>query len=310
MGLLWRGKHTFKGNVHFGGGVTGAIPNLGGGRAFYVNAESDYGPSASDGHAGTDPNMPLATITTALGKCEARRNDYIFVLGSYQTDTFPITPAARNVHIIGLGGGGMFQSRALLDGQDESAFQLDTAGGGLELAGLRLGSSGAGDPVINLNTDFWALHMHDCTIGLYMAGTDGIYGSAGVNAACFTIEDNLFGTALTGDCIELGVGHQLYILRNLFMEYGGVGCKIGTMAGGAIISNRFSMTADFDAGDAITLGSGSTAIFVDDNRAAEDGAAAGTNPYSDATTASAATLKNAWAVNWNGDAVTYPAATG
>lgn len=285
---------------------------FGAGNIYYVNAESSYGPGADDAYAGTNPDYPLATITQALSLCEDRHNDYIFVMGSYQTDTFPLAPAKRNVHLIGLGDAtrSPFRCRCLLDGDAEPAFQFDTAGSGLELAGFRLGSSDAGDPCINVNTDFWFPYIHDCTFGVYMPATDGIYAGSGQHLAGWAVEDCIFGTALTGDGIDATSGHQVYIRNNVFMEYGGIGIILDNIQGGMIISNRFSMTADFDAGDAITLGSGTAAIFVDDNRAAEDGAAAGSNPYSDATASSAANLKNAWAVNWNGDAVTYPGATG
>ena len=312
MGLLWRGKHTFKGNVHFGGGVTGSISNLGGGRAFYVNAESSYGPSASDGHAGTDPNMPLATITQALSMCEDRRNDYIFVLGSYQTDTFPLAPAKRNIHLIGLGGaiGNKFRSRCLLDGDDEAALKFDTAGSGLELAGFRLGSSDAGDPCITVNTDFWFPHIHDCTFGVYMPATDGIYAGSGQHLAGWQIEDCIFGTALTGDGIDATDGHQVYIVNNIFMEYGGVGIILDNIQGGMIIGNHFCMNDGFDAGDAITLGAGTDDIYVDGNHAAEDGNEPGNNPYSDATAAAVANLANAWGINYNGVTALEPGATG
>ena len=300
--MLWRGKHIFKGNVHFGAGVSGAIPHIGGGRVYYVNAESSYGPSASDGNSGLDPNHPLATITQALSLCEARRNDYIFVMGSYQTDTFPLQPAARNVHLIGLGDaiGSKFRCRCLLDGDDEAALKFDTAGSGLELAGFRLGSSDAGDPCINVNTDFWFPYIHDCTFGVYMPATDGISATSGKHLAGWTIEDCIFGTALTSDGINAVSGHQVYIINCMFMEYGAIGISLTNIQGGMILDNRFLMTAGYDEGDAIYLGAGSADILVDGNHAAEDGDEPGSNPYHDHSGASVGALANGWGLNYNG----------
>jgi hypothetical protein len=297
-------KVDFTGATQIG---VGSSHIFGAGNVLYVNGESSYGPTANDGHDGKNPNYPLATITQALTLCEDRHNDYIFVMGSYQTDTFPLSPAARNVHIIGLGGGGFARSRALLDGDDAAAFQLETASGGLELAGLRMGSSDAAYAAIVINTTCMGCHVHDCTFGVYIPATDGIYAhGAGAHMQFWTIENCLFGTSLTGDGIDVQNMNRIYILNNYFLEYGGVGIIIDNGTGDMIVGNRFSKTADFTAGDAITLGGSTAGIYVDDNRAAEDGAAPGNVPFIDKTTADQTTLTNAWGVNWSGDAVTYP----
>ena len=275
---------------------------FGAANVFYVNGESSYGPTASDDYAGTNPDYPLATITQALSLCTSRANDYIFVMGMYQTDTFPLEPAARNVHLIGLGDAcrSPWRCRCLLDGDDEAAFKFDTAGSGLELAGFRLGSSDAGDPCITVNTDFWFPYIHDCTFGVYMPATDGIYAGSGQHLPGWAIENCIFGTALTGDCIDATDGHQVYIKDCIFMEYSGIGIVLDNIQGGMILDNRFLMTAGFDEGDAIYLGAGTADILVDGNRAAEDGDEPGSNPYHDHSGASVGALANGWGLNYNG----------
>jgi len=304
MGILWRGRQIFKGSVHFGGGVTGANSYLGSGKVFYVNGES-YGPTGSDDNQGTDPNYPLATITQAVSLCRQRTNDYVFIQGFYQTDTFPITLNKRNIHLIGIAPGGGFQGRALVDGVGEPAFATGSTGGGVEMAGLRMGASTGGDPCINVVTDTYFMYIHDCSFGKYIVATDGIYGAtAHMNG--WTIEDCWFGAYLTDCGIECTNVVENTVRRNIFSEIHGKGISYGSGAVGEIMDNYFyTPIAEAEAsGWAITLGGVScTQGMIMGNKASQHGGSSadgGNNPYKDLSTGTLITCTNAWSGNWDG----------
>ena len=309
MGITWRGKQNFLGGAHFGGPVTGTIsPGMGSGKVFYVNGES-YGPSASDTAQGTDPNYPLATITQAVSLCSQRTNDYIFIQGFYQTDTFPITLNKRNIHLIGVAPGGGFQGRVQVDGQDEPAFATGTTGGGVEMCGLRMGASTGGDPAINVVTDTYFMYIHDCSFGKYIVATDGIYGAtAHMNG--WTIEDCWFGAYLTDSGIQCTNVVENTVRNCIFSEIHGYGIYYGSGAVGEIIGNYFyTPIAEAESdGWAITLaGVSCTQGIIMDNKASQSGNDQGNNPYMDKSTGVVTSCKNGWCNNFAGETNTDPA---
>jgi hypothetical protein len=294
--------------------VTGATligfnPMLGSGKVFYVNGES-YGPTGNDNNEGTNPQYPLATITQAVANCRQRTNDWIFIQGFYQTDTFPITLNKRNIHLIGISPGGGFQGRALIDGDDAAAFNTGSTGGGVEMAGLRMGSSDAAYPAINIASDTYFMWIHDCSFGKYIAATDGIYGASGCHMNGWTIEDCWFGAYLTDCGIEVTNVVEPTVRNCIFSEIHGTCIKYGAGAVGEIIRNYFyTPIAEAEAdGWAITLNSTScTQGMIMDNFASQAGDDQGNNPYKDLSTGSLTTCTNGWCHNWAGETNTKPA---
>lgn len=282
---------------------------LGSGKVFYVNGES-YGPTGNDNNEGTNPQYPLATITQAVANCRQRTNDWIFIQGFYQTDTFPITLNKRNIHLIGIAPGGTFRGRALIDGDAAAAFETSESGGGVEMAGLRLGSSDAAYPCINIGANTYFMHIHDCTFGIYMPATDGIYGASGqYHMNGWTIEDCHFGTGLTGCGIECVNNVRSDIKNCTFMGYGDVGIKLDAGAIGEISGNKFFKVNAGAEGCAITLGASTSNGLITWNSAAEDDVACTAVPYLDNTGATGATA-NAWGINYSGKDAVAPTAGG
>jgi len=213
--------------------------NPGGGKTFYVSNLTTA--SNSDDNEGTDPQYPLATIDAALALCTQRQHDYIFVQDSFDQDTWPVVLDIRHVHLIGLGVGGYKGTRALADGAGEACFQTSTSGGGFELAGFDMGSTGAADPCILVSGIVWSGHVHHCTFASTILAQDGIYGADGSNyPAYWTIEDNIFDTQLGRDGIRVYSGNRCRILNNEFCGYAGVGINIfaGSTNSGTIAGRR------------------------------------------------------------------------
>jgi len=73
------------------------------GALFFVDSGSNR---ASDGNAGRDPNVPMATIDAAVARCTANNGDIIVVMpGHDENPTSSITMDVAGVWIYGLGWG-------------------------------------------------------------------------------------------------------------------------------------------------------------------------------------------------------------
>jgi len=274
----------------------------GGGKTFYVRS-SQITPAGSDDNNGTDPQYPLLKIQTAIDKCVQRRHDYIFVQDSYQEDVVSILINKRNVHLIGLGEGNPLGGRALVDmqGVDACIKTLGT-GGSLELAGFRLGSTG--EACIEVAESSYYNHIHHCAFAQYMAGQDGILSEGAVSATAWLIDHNIFSTQLTRDCIRLADDAWTIIAHNIFAGVAGIGIKV-TGSFGQIIGNVFfSLIASALAeGWAISLGGGTNGKMIAGNKASACGDGSGNNPYKDLSNTAVGTLKNGWADNFDGPAL-------
>jgi len=228
------------------------------------------------------PNEPFLTITHALSKCTAAKNDFIFILNYYQAtgETWPIPISKGQVHIIGIGYSSGPWNWIQPTG-DTAAFALTTGADGVEIAGLEHGA-GASHACIEMATSgLWNLHVHDCGFGTENGMTaeagirtgDGTTGGELINAL---IENNRFGrkltlagvdvpTALTGPNDVAGC-----IIRNNIFEVatGNYGIYVpkttASFADGGIFDNKFIVPAE--AGAAVTFGAGTTGA-LDGNHA-------------------------------------------
>ncbi len=96
------GQLEFRKPCVFTSGLNSAI---GRGRAFYVDSNN-----GSDNNSGKTPYTALATIDTAIGKCEANRGDIIYVLPGHTEDVSSATSIVcdvAGVSIVGLGYGSL-----------------------------------------------------------------------------------------------------------------------------------------------------------------------------------------------------------
>ena len=89
----------------FGMPVLGGGPIMTTGNVFFVDSGSAR---ASDGNAGTDPDVPLATIDGAINRCTADNGDIIFAMPGHTeslTTAGQISMDVAGVSVIGLGIG-------------------------------------------------------------------------------------------------------------------------------------------------------------------------------------------------------------
>lgn len=279
--------------------------NPAGGKTLYVsNLTAD---DNSDDHEGTDPQYPLATIEAALAKVTTRKHDYIFVQDSYDQETFPVTVATRDVHIIGLGNGHVTHNRCLLYGNGEAAITLGDACDGAEIAGFDLGA-GASDSCFLLVAACWKVHIHHCALGNVTSGMAALHGiDTGAFAMNFSLIDNcyfsryLVGAGCSGDF------NCSFIANNWFRYYGTYGITCGGGQTPDILSNRFFKAQGAAEGWAINITGGPGLGMIDDNRAMEDGAVPASNPFKDVTGTGTPAQLNAWGLNYKGITATFPA---
>lgn len=277
---------------------------MGGGNVYYVY-EGAAIPS-SDGFEGTNPRYPLTTIQAGIDLCRQRRHDYVIVLDSYDDDTFPIEMNKRNIHVIGFGYGPFMEGRGVLDGAGEACFETLTTGGGSEIAGFHMGSTGAADACINAEGLIWQMWIHHNTFASTILAQDGIGdsldGASGTKyPAYWTIEDNYFDVQLGRNGIRAYALTRCFIRRNVFRGCAGA-CiyeHAGSATGPVILDNFFHSDSTAE-GSAITLGGFCADGLISGNHAAEDGDEPGNNPYLDNSHNTPASMTNAWGVNWGG----------
>lgn len=277
----------------------------GGGKTFYVRS-SQITPAGSDDHEGTDPQYPLLKIQTAIDKCDQRRHDYIFVQDSYQEDIVSILCNKRNLHLIGLTEGNQMGGRALVDMQGvDSCFKTYGAGGSLELAGFRMGSSG-NNACIEVVENSWFNHIHHCSFGHFLPSRDGILCEGANHLQSWIIDNCHFSESLTRDGVRITNPAWSFINHNIFKVKAGIGVHIvgGTNLGGVLGNVFVSLIADaLVAGWAIHLGSGVNWGVIMGNKASCNGQAGTTNPYLDQSADGVATMLNGWADNFDGPAL-------
>lgn len=276
----------------------------GGGKTFFVRSLTAA--LGSDDNEGTDPEFPLLKIQAAIDKCDQRRHDYIFVQDSFQADTVSILLNERNIHLIGLGDGA-FQNggRAIVDMQGvDACFKTYGAGGGVELAGFRMGSDG--EACIELYETSWMNHIHHCSFAhLFTAGCqDGILAESGaVEMHSWLVDHCYFGQGITRDAIRVDHCNWSFFNHNFFVKDSGRAIYIHDGGYGGILGNVFfsALANALAAGWAIDIQNHD--MMVTGNKASATGTDAGNNPYRDRSAATAATLLNGWADNFDGPAL-------
>lgn len=279
-----------------------------GGRTFYVREGSVAGHIASsDDNEGTDPQFPLASIQAALNKCVASIGDYIFVLYHSTILSAPLTIPVRTIHLIAASHGN-FDSRNDLNGGNAPAIRLTSDGRDLELAGFNIGGDGTSHGIeVEAAQVGYRVHIHHCTFGNNFGVIDGIRAAELSN---MSIDNCLFGSAVSGYAMNVGSSVMLMLLHNMFHN-----CDLGCiyLTTGAlqnfINDNTFQSIIGGGAGWAIDLPAGGQQSTIMGNRASETGDnATGNNPYRDRSSGALATKANAWAANYKGEAETTPQA--
>jgi len=291
----------------------GGVPNHHG-TDFYVDCVD--GVDTDDGKSWEYAKL---TIEGALDKCTSGKDDYIYVRNlPYGTsvETFPITVGKDNVHIICVSHGGMRGGfNNILDGDGENVFELAANLTGAEIAGFSMFSSGKA--CIDTLGASWGVYIHDCAFGdigacnygIMCGGETATHGSD--ELAFGVIENCLFSKSIAVDGIATGIEYGslswTYIRNNTFYKVAGVGVNFAqsnpAACGGGIFDNRFFQDNAISAGGAITI-TAAKETMVDGNRAMEDNAEPGSNPYVDNSS-----TYNAWGLNYMGVLATYPATT-
>jgi len=291
------------------------MPRSAAGKVFFVNG---YGALGSDANNGNDPDLPLKTLTAAIGKCVANRGDVIIVLNYWQPtgETWPITINKNQVHIVGMAQPGL-PFPVIHPPADTAAFQLAssgqygsisflTIGGGVSHGGIEWGNAGQVD----------GYYLHDLLLGhawfgtplhgIYQpaASTRGGYGNRVERCKFLGDQANCAG-AITGNGNELAEAAQkfdgLEVIDCIFQ-----GLAIGINAAflqDAVITGCKFVIPDLADGEAITLQAACLGCLVDGCVAMNGGDAVVTQqPYRDV----AAGASNHWGVNWATNAVDLP----
>ncbi len=302
--------------VDFSGAVkVGVGDPLTRGKVLYVDS-ADWG-KGNDGYEGTDPNYPLAKIQTAINKCTADNNDYIFCVNSYDNDLTTILVNKSSLHIIGLGTwnprGPWCWVKIAGTGAAPAFTFVQNDGVSSELAGFTLGADTSHPCIttaVGTGVQLSYCHLHDLsfadsTDAAFLA-QDGITPIDGAVMMCALIEDCTFGDQLTRDGIRFKSMTKAMIRRCYFNRVGGVGVNSIT-GGGAdgmpdVIDCRFHGARSASAGWAISTVSAGNG-YIDGNHASSTFDTNGSNPYNDTADL------NEWGLNYSWDAVCPPGTT-
>jgi len=296
------------------------------GNVYHVNTASAAFPG-NDSNTGLSYEFPLLTITAALSKCVAGRNDYILIHDYYQAtgETWPIVVNKRQVHIFGVAQQNLPYPVIHPTG-DTPAFILGSAGQYSEIGYLTLGG---GDSFGGINIEFYTgsaqqgqvdgVWIHHNTFGYVWFGTPacGIQKMAGSihPSHSVLIEDNEFlgdlingKGKIAGKAIDIlgttdGKAIKNWIIRhNRFMS-----CEMAInliRAYDAQIYGNKVVMPDAKVGEAVSLGANCLNAMVDDNVALKGMLTNGytNNPYRDLS----AQPVNHWSRNYRGNVVIEP----
>lgn len=288
--------------TQFGANLIPAVsrpPGLG--RVYYVQL------GGSDDNNGIDPSTPFLKIQHAIDECENDHNDYIYVLDCLAADVATINVNKNMVHIIGLAQPTPGIWPQLSGGGTHDVFNLTASY--CKIAGFGFSSPEfAGISIPGGADRCWIHHCNFAQVGVALQ--DGIIGLGGDSPSHSLIEDCYFGMWITRDGYR-GMPTNTTFRRNIFRNVGtdAVGIGINVTGGceiGAIIENYFFKTIDDlgGAGWGITLPAGSWGGLIMNNRGCQTGhAAAGQNPYLDASGTGIADRDNGWCNNYRGEGI-------
>ena len=288
------------------------------GRVYHINTEGAVYPG-NDANSGLEYEHPIATITEALSRCVAGRNDYILVHDYWRPtdETWPIVHNKLKAHIVGVAQRGL-PYPAIHPEDNVDAFQLSssgqygsieylTIGGGAAAAGIEFGASGQVDGFIISENIFGHRWFGTPLNGIRQIVTDTRGGNGIVINRNHFLGDwqgkgSISGNAIDILCAALNV-YQLQILENWFHGIDAVAINLTRDNGGEILDNRFTVP-DGQTGEAITLRAASLGTMVEGNRAMSGMLNAGYtyNPFRDL----AVNTYNHWGMNYRGNSVIEP----
>jgi len=291
------------------------------GRVYHINTEGAVYPG-NDANVGLEYEHPLATITEALSRCVANRNDYILIHDYWRPtgETWPIVHNKLKAHIIGVAQRGL-PYLVIHPEDDVDAFQLGslgqygsieylTIGGGATAAGIEIGASGQVDGFIISENVFGHRWFGTPLNGIRQQAADTRGGNGVVINRNHFLGDWQGKGAITGNAIDMLVTgaldrcfYQLQILENWFHGISGVAINLSRDNGGEVLDNRF-VTPDGANGEAISLLASCLGTMVDGNKSMSGMLAGGYtyNPYRDL----AVNTYNHWGQNHMGATLVEP----
>jgi len=296
----------FTGARQIGVGTIGDYP---GQTILYV--DDDFG---SDTYAGTHPDYPKATITSAIDAARdasTGAGDWIFVLSyaDYTPPTaedFPISVDKQRLTISGLpqSGGIMHNGTAVTsDEQNYAAFQIDEHWVTIQHLMLDVDDAGSTGGTVEAGSSVFGFTLRGCWLNPIYTATYGFYTGAANDVPNLLIEDCVFGTynaATATNHIRLFNATRGLIRNNLFLGSSSY-CiyALATCGNCSILNNRFKLYADTD-GFAIYCADGSSNIYIDGNNAAHGMSTITNDPFWDANNDDS----NDWGLNYENQAAT------
>ena len=269
-------------------------------KVFFVSERAGIG--ASDDNEGTDPSLPLATISQAVTNCTTKRGDYIFVLDFWTEASPPLTINKKDIHLIGMGSGNFDAGNDITTPtNNKSAVYITSDGYDMEFAGFNLSSSGTNGVALQLQEGY-RLHLHHLTFGCNIACTTGISGNSFTHS---TLHDCLFGTLVAGNSFYTFLNTSI-VRNNRFLATSGtcISCPGGSGFLNTIVEGNKFLVDDAAHGDAINLAvAGASGNMIDDNVVMNGNALSdySYNPYRDI-----GTTKSHWGRNWRGNEIIEP----
>ncbi len=269
------------------------------GKVFFV----DNG--GSDSQEGTDPNYPLLTITTALGKCTASKGDTIIMLQNSPSsppgdETFPIVINKAGVLLAGLYSRGLLSDSGFgTDQVDGNTITISANYVSIENLYLGLKTGGTTGNVIEGGMSAFAFTLRNCVIETQYQALYGFFTGGAYDFPYLLIEDCIFGSAQANrftSAIRLFNATFGMIRRNVFMHCSSYAINLQANCGNvSILDNRFKLSADTD-GFAVFAANGAFENFIDGNHAAH-----GINtPANDPFWEGGADGDNDWGLNHKG----------
>jgi len=278
------------------------------GKVFYVDTDANGG---DDTNSGLTVDDPLLKINAAMDKCTANKGDVIQVLGnspSSPNDTATITCDVGGVTIRGLYGRGILSDSGF-GSPTQNVPCLTIAANYITIENLYLGvnSAGSSGGVIEGSASCFGFTLRNCLIEAQYAATYGFYTGASYDFPYLLIEDCVFGSGQGSKATNwirlFNASMSSVIRRNLFKRSSAAAIKCLASCGEvSILDNTFHLNSDLSGG-AITLDTGSSKIYVDNNRGGYGATTMSANPFLDSN----GDASNAWGLNYNQEAATLPA---
>jgi hypothetical protein len=246
----------------FGMPVVGAGPLMTTGGVYFVDSGAARG---SDANAGTSPDLPMATLDGAIGRCTASNGDIIFVMPGHAESVAAtdVTCDVAGVSIIGLGHGDnrptfTFAATGSTFNVTASDVRLSNLifvpGIAAVLYGITLSSGASGTEIDNCEFKLHAT-LEFTNMILAVAGADDV-----------VIRDNNFfgldGTA-GATAIRMNGIDRVRIIRNLFQGNFSTGVIEAVTAACMQVTIAGNIIQNHAAAGTITMLTTSTGVITD-----------------------------------------------